>query len=76
VIVGSTLAEAEARLERLGDPGRRMLSMGTVGDVPTVVGALQELKAAGAEIAYLHIFDIDDLDHLHLIGAEVVPQVA
>jgi hypothetical protein len=53
-----------------------MLSLGTVGDVPTVVGALQELKAAGAEIAYLHIFDIDDLDHLHLIGAEVVPQVA
>ena len=41
-----------------------------------MVGALQELKAAGAEIVYLHIFDIDDLDHLRLIGAEVVPQVA
>ena len=57
-------------------PGRRMLSMGTVGDVPAVVGALQELKAAGAEVAYLHIFDIDDHDHLRLIGAEVLPQVA
>ena len=76
VICGSTLAEAQARLERLGDPGRRMLSRGTVGDVPTVVGALQELQAAGAQIAYLHIFDIDDLDHLRLIGAEVLPQVA
>jgi alkanesulfonate monooxygenase SsuD/methylene tetrahydromethanopterin reductase-like flavin-dependent oxidoreductase (luciferase family) len=76
VICGSTLAEAQARLDRLGDPGRRMLSRGTVGDVPTVVGALQELNAAGAEIAYLHIFDIDDLDHLRLIGAEVLPQVA
>jgi F420-dependent oxidoreductase-like protein len=76
VICGSTRAEAEARLERLGDPGRRMLSMGTVGDVPTVVGALHDLKAAGAEVAYLHIFDIDDLDHLRLIGAEVLPQVA
>ena len=53
-----------------------MLSMGTLGDVPTVVGALQELKAAGSEIAYVHIFDIDDLDHLQLIGAEVIPQVA
>ena len=41
-----------------------------------VVGALHELKAAGAEIAYLHIFDIDDLDHLRLIGAEVIPQLA
>jgi alkanesulfonate monooxygenase SsuD/methylene tetrahydromethanopterin reductase-like flavin-dependent oxidoreductase (luciferase family) len=76
VICGSTLARAQARLERLGEPGRRMLSRGTVGDVPTVVSALQELEAAGAEIAYLHIFDIDDLDHLRLIGAEVLPQVA
>jgi F420-dependent oxidoreductase-like protein len=76
VIVGSTVAEAEARLDRLGDPGRRMLARGTVGDVSTVVGALQELKAAGAEVAYVHIFDIDDHDHLRLIGAEVLPQVA
>jgi F420-dependent oxidoreductase-like protein len=76
VICGSTQAEAEARLERLGEPGRRMLARGTVGDVPAVVGALQDLKAAGSEIAYLHIFDIDDLDHLRLIGAEVIPQVA
>ena len=76
VICGATRAEAEARLERLGDPGRRMLARGTVGDVSAVVGALQELKEAGSEIAYLHIFDIDDLDHLRLIGAEVVPQVA
>jgi F420-dependent oxidoreductase-like protein len=76
VICGSTQAEAEARLERLGDPGRRMLSMGTVGDVPAVVGALQQLKEAGAEVAYLHIFDIDDHDHLRLIGAEVLPQLS
>jgi F420-dependent oxidoreductase-like protein len=76
VICGATQAEADARLDRLGDPGRRMLANGTVGDVRTVVGALQELKSAGAEIAYLHIFDIDDHDHLRLIGAEVLPQLS
>jgi F420-dependent oxidoreductase-like protein len=76
VICGSTQAEAQARLERLGDPGRRMLARGTVGDVPAVVGALEDLQAAGAETAYLHIFDIDDLDHLRLIGAEVLPQLS
>jgi F420-dependent oxidoreductase-like protein len=76
VICGATQVEADARLERLGDPGRRMLANGTVGDVRTVVGALQELKSAGAEIAYLHIFDIDDHDHLRLIGAEVLPQLS
>jgi hypothetical protein len=41
-----------------------------------VVGALTELADVGCETVYLHIFDIDDLDHLRLIGAEVVPQVA
>lgn len=76
VICGSTRAEAEARLERLGEPGRRMLAMGTVGTVSEVVDALGTLAEAGAEIAYLHIFDIDDHDHLRLIGSEVLPQLA
>jgi hypothetical protein len=40
------------------------------------VAALQDLAEQGCETVYLHIFDIDDLDHLRLIGAEVVPQVA
>ena len=35
----------------------------------------RRLADEGCEIAYLHIFDIDDLDHLRLIGAEVLPQV-
>jgi F420-dependent oxidoreductase-like protein len=76
IICGATREEAEERLERLGPPGARMLANGVVGTPPELVGALQELAEAGAETVYLHIFDIDDLDHLRLIGAEVVPQVA
>jgi F420-dependent oxidoreductase-like protein len=75
-ICGSTHAEAEERLDRLGPPGARMLANGVVGTPSDVVGALQELAEAGAEIVYLHIFDIDDLDHLRLIGSEVIPRVA
>jgi F420-dependent oxidoreductase-like protein len=76
VICGSTQAEAERRLERLGAPGARMLANGTVGTPGEVAAALGRFAQDGCEIAYLHIFDIDDLDHIRLIGSEVVPQVA
>jgi len=76
VICGATRAEAQQRLQRLGAPGERMLANGVVGTPSEVTAALQDLADQGSEIVYLHIFDIDDLDHLHLIGAEVVPQLA
>lgn len=76
VICGTTREEAQDRLESLGPPGLRMLANGVVGTPSEVVGALQELSEAGAETVYLHIFDIDDLDHLRLMGSEVIPQVA
>jgi F420-dependent oxidoreductase-like protein len=76
VICGTTREEAQQRLARLGPPGERMLANGVVGTPSEVTAALQDLADQGCEIVYLHIFDIDDLDHLRLIGAEVVPQVA
>jgi hypothetical protein len=53
-----------------------MLANGIVGTSRDVVDGLQGLAEEGCEIVYLHVFDIDDLDHIALIGAEVVPQVA
>ncbi|MBV9196320.1 MAG: LLM class F420-dependent oxidoreductase [Solirubrobacterales bacterium] len=76
VICGASRTEAERRLERLGPPGARMLANGVVGTPDEVVGALRQLGRDGSEIAYLHIFDIDDLDHIALLGREVVPAVS
>jgi alkanesulfonate monooxygenase SsuD/methylene tetrahydromethanopterin reductase-like flavin-dependent oxidoreductase (luciferase family) len=76
VICGETPEEARHRLARLGPPGERMLANGIVGTSRDVVDGLQGLAEEGCEIVYLHVFDIDDLDHIALIGAEVVPQVA
>ena len=75
-ICGTTKEEAEQRLDRLGVPGARMLANGVVGTPQDLIAALDRLAGEGCETVYLHIFDIDDLDHLRLIGAEVVPQVA
>jgi F420-dependent oxidoreductase-like protein len=76
VICGETRADAESRLERLGPPGARMLANGVVGTPSDVIAALEKLAQDGSEIVYLHIFDIDDLDHIALIGSEVLPQLA
>ena len=76
VICGATEAEARRRLERLGAPGERMLANGVVGTPAQIADAVAAFAADGCEIAYLHVFDIDDLEHIRLIGAEVVPQVA
>jgi hypothetical protein len=53
-----------------------MLANGVVGTPPDLIAALEGLANDGCESVYLHIFDIDDLDHLRLIGAEVLPQLA
>jgi F420-dependent oxidoreductase-like protein len=76
VICGATREEAQRRLARLGPPGERMLANGIVGTPRDVVDGLQSLAEEGCEIVYLHVFDIDDLDHIALIGAEVVAQLA
>jgi F420-dependent oxidoreductase-like protein len=75
VICGATRAEAEQRLQRLAEPGERMLARGVIGEPGEVVQSLQSLADEGCEIAYLHIFDIDDLDHLRLLGRDVLPHV-
>jgi F420-dependent oxidoreductase-like protein len=75
VICGATRAEAERRLQRLGEPGARMLGHGVVGEPAEVANALNALAAEGCETVYLHVFDIDDLDHLRLLGSDVLPQV-
>jgi F420-dependent oxidoreductase-like protein len=76
VVCGTTREEARQRLARLGPPGERMLANGIVGTPQDVVDGLQGLAVEGCEIVYLHVFDIDDLDHIALIGSEVAPQLA
>jgi alkanesulfonate monooxygenase SsuD/methylene tetrahydromethanopterin reductase-like flavin-dependent oxidoreductase (luciferase family) len=43
---------------------------------PGLLAAIVASAKAGADTVYLHIFDIHDLDHIALIGAEVLPQLA
>jgi 2-methylisocitrate lyase-like PEP mutase family enzyme len=48
---------------------------GAAGLPGEVVAKLQAFKDAGASRVYLQTLDIDDLDHLELVAAEVAPHL-
>ncbi len=76
VSCGATRQEAEARRDRLGEAGRRLLSAGVVGTPADVVARAETSRTLGADVVYFHVYDGGDLDHIRLLGAEVVPALA
>ena len=75
VCCGPTRAAAARRAAALGEPGARMLAMGVTGTPGDILGRLAGLHAAGADTVYFHLYDVTDLDHVRLLGREVLPQV-
>ncbi|MQA08738.1 MAG: TIGR03560 family F420-dependent LLM class oxidoreductase [Pseudonocardiaceae bacterium] len=73
VACGHSKAEWERRESVFGsDFIRRHSAVGTPEHVTERVG---ELIAAGADTVYFHIYDIDDIDHIALLGADILPHV-
>jgi F420-dependent oxidoreductase-like protein len=73
VCCGRDDAEIARRAERIGRPIERIDLAGTPEQVAE---KLRSFEAAGASRAYLQVLDVDDLDHMRLIGAEVAPLTA
>jgi alkanesulfonate monooxygenase SsuD/methylene tetrahydromethanopterin reductase-like flavin-dependent oxidoreductase (luciferase family) len=46
------------------------------GSPQAAVEKLERLRELGADRVYLQLVDVRDLDHLELIAAEVLPQLA
>ena len=74
VAIGSTPAEVERRAAIVSSPLLRDSMV--IGSPALLADRIADLAKAGADTVYLHIFDIHDLDHIALIGAEVLPQLA
>lgn len=68
-------AELERRAARIGRGLDDLRSSGAAGTPQEVAARLQQYRRAGASRSYLQIIDLDDLDHVALIAAEVMPQV-
>ena len=67
--------ELVRRAAAIGRQPDELRKNGAAGTPSEVIETLQQFAAAGAERVYLQLLDLDDLDHVRLIGAEVLPQV-
>ena len=74
VCCGTTRNEAARRAASLGEPGARLLRHGVVGTPAEVVEHCGRLSAAGVDTVYFHLYDAGDLDHVRLLGREVLPR--
>jgi alkanesulfonate monooxygenase SsuD/methylene tetrahydromethanopterin reductase-like flavin-dependent oxidoreductase (luciferase family) len=73
VACGTTPAETERRAAVIGSDFMREHAV--TGSPAQVTEQLSDLAAAGADTVYLHVYDIEDLDQIALLGAEVRPHV-
>jgi F420-dependent oxidoreductase-like protein len=74
VFCGTDAAEVDRRVGHIGESQLR--NLGVCGRPEAVVEALGRLAEAGADTAYLFIYDVEDLDHVRLLGREVLPRAA
>lgn len=72
-------AETEVELDRraaaIGREPAELRANGAAGSPAETVERVRAFAAAGADTVYLQVLDLDDLDHLRLIAAEVVPHL-
>ena len=71
--IGSNPAETERRAYVIGSDSIRTNAL--IGTPAMLTERIAELGGLGVDTVYLHIYDIHDLDHIALIGAEVLPHV-
>jgi alkanesulfonate monooxygenase SsuD/methylene tetrahydromethanopterin reductase-like flavin-dependent oxidoreductase (luciferase family) len=76
VCVGRDEAELKQRADVIGRDLDELRANAIAGTPAEVVEKLGQHVEIGASTAYLQVLDLSDLDHLELIAAEVMPQLA
>jgi F420-dependent oxidoreductase-like protein len=75
VCCGRDTAELERRAAAIGRPLADLRVNGVTGTPAEVIDRIGQFGEIGADCVYLQVLDLDDLGHLELIAAEVLPQV-
>lgn len=75
VCVGKDDAEVARRAAAIGREVEELKANGLAGTPAEVVDKLGRYAAVGSSRVYLQVLDLDDLDHLELISAQVAPQL-
>jgi F420-dependent oxidoreductase-like protein len=76
ICCGRSAAELERRATAIGRKLAELRDSGLAGSPAEITDKIGEFAAAGAERMYLQVLDLQDLDHLELIAADVLPQVS
>jgi F420-dependent oxidoreductase-like protein len=75
VCCGRDETEIARRATAIGREVHELREHGLTGSPDEVVAKIGEFAKVGAERVYLQVMDLDDLAHLELIAAEVLPAV-
>jgi alkanesulfonate monooxygenase SsuD/methylene tetrahydromethanopterin reductase-like flavin-dependent oxidoreductase (luciferase family) len=76
VCIGSDEAEVERRAAAIGRNADQARKTGIAGTPQEVIDKIGRYVDAGADRIYLQVLDLDDLDHVRLLGREVQPSVS
>jgi F420-dependent oxidoreductase-like protein len=76
VCCGRDDAEVARRAGAIGRPVEDLRANGLCGTPDEVLAKLATYGEAGASRIYLQVLDLDDLEHVALLGDEVLPQCA
>ncbi len=75
VCCGESDEEVAHRANAIGRSVDELTENGLCGSPAQVVEGLAEWAEAGAERVYLQVLDMDDLDHVRLLGRDVLPVI-
>ena len=75
VCCAASESELQRRAQRIGRDLAELRQNGAAGSPAEVAERLAAFAQAGSERAYLQVIDLDDIEQLELIAAEVMPQV-
>jgi alkanesulfonate monooxygenase SsuD/methylene tetrahydromethanopterin reductase-like flavin-dependent oxidoreductase (luciferase family) len=76
ICCGADEAEVQRRAEAIGQSAADLRANQVAGTPDEVVARLRAYEAAGASTVYLQVLDLDDLDHIRLLGQNVLPHLA
>jgi F420-dependent oxidoreductase-like protein len=75
VCCGRSQAELDRRAAAIGRKPDELVASGLAGPPDEVIKKIGTFAELGAEHVYLQVLDLQDIDHLELIAAEVLPGV-
>src|SRR5690606_11675103 len=72
VCCGENDAQVEQRAGNIGRAADELRANGAAGTPPEVLATLADFAEAGASRVYLQVLDMGDLEHLELLGEQVL----